>query len=118
MKKVIKIGVMSLEDFRKRTIAIAEGRYKPKAGEPKIWFTSLKSLAETLSEGNKALLDLIREEKPDSLAELAELTGRAVPNLSRTLRRMEQHGIVELQKVDHSIRPVVRAKSFEISARV
>ncbi len=118
MKKVIRIGVISLEDFRKRTIAIAEGRYKPKASEPKIWFTSLKSLAEILSEGNKELLDVIREEKPDSLAELAQLTGRAVPNLSRTLKRMEQHGIVELKKVDHTIRPVVRAESFEINARV
>ncbi|HEX7047928.1 MAG TPA: MarR family transcriptional regulator [Gammaproteobacteria bacterium] len=118
MKKIIRIGVMSLEDFRKRTIAIAGGKYKPKASEPKIWFASLKPLAAIFSEGNKELLAVIREEKPESLTDLAQLTGRTVPNLSRTLRRMEQHGIVELKKVGHSIRPVVRAKSFEISARV
>jgi len=118
MKKVIKVGVMSYEDFRKRTIDIAAGRYKPKANEPRIWFESLKSMAGVLSVSNRALLDVIRREKPVSLAELSQLTGRAVPNLSRTLRRMERHGIVELEKVDHSIRPVVRAESFEIKAHV
>lgn len=118
MKKVIKVGVMSLKDFQKRTIAIAEGRFKPKPGDPKIWFTSLRSLAELLSEGNQELLDIIRKEKPGSLAELSQLSGRAVPNLSRTLKRMEQHGIVELRKTDHAIRPVVKAARFEIHASV
>lgn len=118
MKKVIKVGVMPLDEFQKRTIAIAEGRYKPRASDPKIWFTSLRSLAELLSEGNQELLDVIRKEKPVSLAELSQLTGRAVPNLSRTLKRMEQHGIVELKKADHSLRPIVKAERFEIRASV
>lgn len=118
MKKIIKVGVMPYAEYRKRTIAIAAGQYKPKVGEPKIWFASLKSLAEVLSEGNKELLDVIREQKPVSLAALSQLTGRAVPNLSRTLKKMEQHGIVELRKSDHSVRPIVKAERFEISAFV
>jgi hypothetical protein len=28
--KVVKIGIMPLEDFKKRTIAIAKGEFKPK----------------------------------------------------------------------------------------
>lgn len=36
--KTIVIGVMSQEQIRARTFAIAKGDYKPRAGEPKIWF--------------------------------------------------------------------------------
>ena len=39
----MKIGVISREDYKKRTIAIARGEYKPKRGEPKIWFESVQS---------------------------------------------------------------------------
>ncbi len=54
--KVIRVGIMPLEAFKKRTIAIAKGEYKPKADEPKIWFPSMKSLAHILSEDNQELL--------------------------------------------------------------
>lgn len=53
MKK-IAIGIMSQEKIRERMLAIAKGDYKPKPGEPKIWFTSMKSLAEVLSDENRA----------------------------------------------------------------
>jgi len=65
------IGVMPQEQIRARAIAIANGEYKPKSGEPKIWFTSMKSVAEVLSDQKRALLKVIRETKPDSIAELA-----------------------------------------------
>mgnify|MGYP001146790848 CR=1 FL=1 len=48
--KTIVIGVMPQEQIRARAIAIAKGEYKPKPGEPKIWFTSMKSVAEVLSD--------------------------------------------------------------------
>ena len=82
--KTIVIGVMSQEQIRARTIAIAKGEYKPKPGEPKIWFTSMKSVAEVLSDQNRALLKVIRETNPDSMAVLAKTTGRQPGNLSRT----------------------------------
>lgn len=49
----------------------------------------MATMAAVLSEDNQALLRLIRDRQPKSLAELAELTGRQVPNLSRSLRMME-----------------------------
>ena len=66
--KTIVIGVMPQEHIRARAISIAKGEYKPKAGEPKIWFTSMKSVAEVLSDQNRALLKVIRETNPDSMA--------------------------------------------------
>jgi predicted transcriptional regulator len=64
--KAINIGIMPQEHIRQRLYAIANGTYKPKAGEPKIWFTSMRSLAEVLSE-NRALLKLIKESQPDCI---------------------------------------------------
>lgn len=47
---------MPQAQIRARILAIARGDYKPKATEPKIWFTSIRSLAEVLSDDNRALL--------------------------------------------------------------
>ena len=38
--KRIVIGIASETVIRQRVLAIARGEYKPKKGEPKIWFTS------------------------------------------------------------------------------
>ncbi len=96
--KIAIVGVMSLDDFKKHTIAIAKGEYKPQKDEPKIWFNSIKSLANVLSEENRHLLRLIIEQKPQSVSELEPLTGRKANNLLRTLRTMESYGFVTLKK--------------------
>ena len=92
------VGVMSFEDFKNYTIAIAKGEYKPQNNEPKIWFNSIKSLAQVLSEENRHLLKLIIEQKPKSISDLAPLTGRKANNLLRTLRMMEHYGLITLNK--------------------
>lgn len=92
------VGVMSFENFKDYTTAIAKGEYKPKKNEPKIWFNSIKSLAQVLSEENRHLLKLIIEQKPKSVSDLAPLTGRKSNNLLRTLRMMEHYGLVTLNK--------------------
>jgi predicted transcriptional regulator len=74
MKKIV-IGIMPQEKIRKRVVAIAKGAYKPKLGEPKVLFTSMKSLAEVLSDKNRALLAIIQESQPESIAGLAAITG-------------------------------------------
>ena len=114
--KTIVIGVMPQEQIRARAIAIAKDEYTPRAGEPKIWFTSMKSVAEVLSDQNRALLKVIRETNPDSLAVLAKATGRQPGNLSRTLKTMSRYGLVELQRERTHVRPVVKATEFKILA--
>ena len=113
-KKVLKIGILSQEDYKKRTIAIARGEYKPKKDEPKIWFESINSMAQVLSSENQKLLKVINEKKPTSLKELENATGRKSSNLSRTLKTMSRYGIVDLVKHDKSIKPVVKATDFEV----
>ena len=63
---VIKIGIAPQEKIRERALAIAKGEIKPKASDPKIWFTSTRSLSNALSDENRALLDVMRTAKPTS----------------------------------------------------
>jgi predicted transcriptional regulator len=95
--RTLHVGIASYEQMKARTLAIARGKYKPAAGEPKVWFTSTESFARILSDRNRALLGIIAESSPESLARLAELTGRKKSNLSRTLKTMEQYGFVQLK---------------------
>lgn len=96
--KTLKIGIASYKDMKDRTMAIASGKRKPQKGEPKVWFTSLESFARVLSDRNRKLLGLIVEKAPETIAELALLSGRAKSNLSRTLHTLEQYGLVHLEK--------------------
>jgi predicted transcriptional regulator len=94
----LKVGIASYEDYKKRTMAIARGHLKPAADDPKVWFTSMESFARVLSDRNRELLALIAVTKPSSMNELAEKTGRAPSNLSRTLHTMERFGLVRFEK--------------------
>ncbi len=114
--KPIVIGIMPQEKIRTRMLAIARGEYKPKPGEPKVWFTSMKSLAEVLSDENRALLKVINEKRPDSISALAEVTGRKPGNLSRTLKTMSHYGIVEMRREKRRVRPIANATEFRIVA--
>jgi predicted transcriptional regulator len=90
----LKVGIATLEQYKRRTLAIARGEYVPAPNEPKVWFQSLETMSQVLSDKNRALLGLIVETQPRSLSELAEKTGRAISNLSRTLKTMERYGLV------------------------
>lgn len=114
--KAIVIGIMPQEQIRQRILDIARGDYKPRPDEPRVWFTSMKSLAEVLSDDNRALLKVITETEPESISALAEFTGRKPGNLSRTLKTMSHYGIVELKREKNHVRPVAKATEFRIVA--
>lgn len=112
--KVMKVGIISKQDYIKRTIAIANGEYKPRKDEPKIWFDSIKSMAQVLGNENQELLRLIIGHKPDSLSELERISKRKKSNLSRTLKTLEKYGIVELTKNQGKLVPKVMATDFRV----
>jgi predicted transcriptional regulator len=114
--KALKIGILPQEKIRDRVLAIARGDFKPRSGDPKVWFTSMKSLAEVLSDDNRALLNIIRNTRPESVSSLAAATGRTPGNLSRTLKTMSNYGIVELRREKKLVRPIAKATEFQIIA--
>jgi predicted transcriptional regulator len=106
--KTLNVGIASYEDMKKRTMAIASGEYKPKRGEPKVWFPSLEAFAGVLSANNRELLQIIVDNQPESMAELAALSGRKPASLSRTLKSMARYGLVDLdRKQGRKVRPRV-----------
>ncbi|GHC10015.1 transcriptional regulator [Gemmobacter nanjingensis] len=94
----LKIGIADPEEMKARTMRIARGEEKPAPGDPTVWFASTMSFAKFLSPGNCDLLRIIHEQEPESLEELAQITGRAKSNLSRTLKAMAGYGLVRMEK--------------------
>jgi len=95
-------------------VGIRQPESSPPQGSetPSIWFPSLASLAAVLSDDNRRLLRLIHDKQPKSLTELAELSGRKVPNLSRTLKMMAHYGLVSLQRNVRDVQPTALATEF------
>jgi predicted transcriptional regulator len=125
-----KVG--TFEEFRAYTLAVARGERRVDPTEPKVWieptesregaappvgFNSLEAGAKLLSAKNRELLRLIAQEHPQSVSQLAALSGRAEQNVLRTLRKLTAAGIVRLDPGEgRAVRPVVAARKvhFEI----
>lgn len=115
--KTLKIGIMSRDEFCRYTTSIAKGEVKPAPDAPKVWFDSVESMAQVLSAKNRQLLYTIQETRPESLGQLARITGRRKESLSRTLSTMAAHGLVKLEKGPrNSLMPVPLADRFEVAA--
>ena len=112
MAQQMKIGIMSREDFKQHTIDIASGKVRRNDSDPTIWFESVESMAQILSTPNRELLKTIKENKPQSLTELAATSGRQISNLSRTLKNMERYGIIALVRDSGSVKPHVLVDKF------
>ncbi len=94
----LKVGIATYEEMKALTLAIARGQRRLAPNEPRVWFPSTESFAKLLSASNRDLLRVIAERTPASLEELAQLTGRRKPNLSRTLKTMANYGLVNLER--------------------
>jgi predicted transcriptional regulator len=94
--KTLKVGISTYAEMKARTLAVARSQYRV-ADEPRVWFTSTESFAKVLSAGNRELLRIISESAPGSIEELAQITGRAKSNLSRTLKTMAGYGLIRLE---------------------
>lgn len=114
MKKTMKIGIMPKDEFIAMTKAIAKGEYKPKPDDPKIWFESLQSMSQVLSNENRDLLSIIADNKPQSLKDLEILSGRKSSNLSRTLKTMQRYGFIDLVKIRKEVVPVVNVTNLKL----
>ena len=113
--QTLKVGIASCDAMKARTLAIAKGELKPKASDPKVWFTSPESFAKLLSNRNRSLLSVITETRPESLNELAARAGRTAGNLSRTLRMMERYGLARLHKGARGmVRPEVPYRDVQL----
>jgi len=81
------------------------------AATPKCWFdseetatkmlgrqNSAESMVKLLSKENLTLLQTIAETSPTSVRSLAEQTHRKESNLSRTLKKLQEAGIIDFEE--------------------
>jgi len=89
--------IRSLASVMEEMKAVARGEIPapPDAAEPT--FESIDVVARLLTPENRALLALIRDRKPQSVAALAQMSGRAQPNLTRTLAKLEAVGFITMK---------------------
>lgn len=100
-------------------VGIRSGPVSPDPGPiegPTVWFESWRQLAGVLSDENRQLLKTMCSAQPQTVAELAKLSGRAPSNLSRTLKNLQAHGLVRLHRANgaRSIRPEAIATEFMV----
>ncbi len=109
--KLVKESVME-STGRKRCVIGIRGQTPDPNYPVDIWFDSLKSIANVLSKENQHLLKVITEQQPQSVTELAELTGRAVSNVSRTLKTLGKYNLVEMQSAKKMLCPKTTHQDF------
>jgi predicted transcriptional regulator len=109
-----RFKIQSLDSLEREMRAVARGERPapPDAGRPT--FESVEALVRLLTPDNRQLLATIRDRKPQSVTELAELSGRAQPNLTRTLAKLEGAGFITMKAVGRRKAPRVAVKKIVV----
>ena len=106
--------IQSLRSLRDEMRSVARGEQAAPADAAMPSFNSVAAVVRLLTPENRALLAIIRDLKPKSVAELAEMSGRAQPNLTRTLAKMEAAGFVRMTAAGRSKAPSVTIKKIVV----
>jgi predicted transcriptional regulator len=89
--------IQSLASLEEEMRAVARGERPAPVDGAKPSFNSVEALVRLLTPENRQLLAIIRDRKPRSVADLAEMAGRSQPNLTRTLAKLEAAGLITMQ---------------------
>ncbi len=90
--------IIGHRELRDEMLAVASGRKPAPADAGDRSFESVEALMRLLTPENRKLLAIIRDRKPQSIAELSAFSGRAAPNLTRTLAKLEAAGFVRMNE--------------------
>lgn len=102
--------VQSLRALHGEMKAVARGERHAPSDASKPSFNSVEAVVRLLTTDNRRLLALIRDRKRESVAELAAMTGRAQPNPTRTLAKLESAGFIRMKSVGRRKAPSVSVK--------
>ena len=106
--------VQSLRGLRDEMKAVARGARRAPSDASRPSFDSVEAVVRLLTPDNRRLLALIRDRKPASVAELVALTGRAQPNLTRTLAKLEAAGFITMKTIGRRKTPSVAVKRIVV----
>lgn len=106
--------IQHLRSLRAEMKAVAHGERPAPHAADKPSFNSVDAVVRLLTSDNRRLLALIRDRKPQSVAELVEITERAQPNLTRTLAKLEAAGFIRMTTVGRRKAPSVVVKRIVV----
>lgn len=100
----------SLADLREemRGVARGERQASPLPAAP---------LLAALSRDALDLLGVLLRERPATVTELAALTGRAQPNVSRSLQMLARHRLIRLVREGREVRPEPIATALHVDLK-
>jgi predicted transcriptional regulator len=104
--------IQNLTSLEREMRAVARGERSAPADAAKPSFNSVAALVRLLTPENRHLLALIRDRKPRSVAELVQMTGRAQPNLTRTLAKLEAAGFIRTKAIGRRKAPSAAIKKI------
>jgi predicted transcriptional regulator len=107
-----KHKVQNLRSLRNEMKSVARGERPAPADAAKPSFNSVDAVVRLLTPENRALLAIIRDRKPQSVAE--QMSGRAQPNLTRTLAKLESAGFITMKAVGRRKAPSVAIKKIVV----
>lgn len=97
----------SLSELREEMRAVARGEGKPSP-------LPAAPLLAALSREALDLLGVVLRERPATVADLVTRTGRAQPNVSRSLQQLAGHGLIRLEREGREVRPVPVAREVRV----
>lgn len=108
--------IQKLASLREQMKAVARGERKAPRDAGQASFNSVEAMARLLTADNRRLLAIIRDERPSSVAALAERSGRSQPNVTRTLNKLEAIGFITMRTIGRRKAPkaVIRRVTVEI----
>ena len=71
-------------------------------------------LLAALSPEALELLSVMLQEHPASIADVVRLTGRAQPNVSRSLQQLATYGLVRLVRTGREVRPEPLVRTLQV----
>src|SRR5437660_9473716 len=113
-KTMAKAKIQNLRSLREEMKAVARGERPAPADAWKPSFNSVDAVVRLLTPENRQFLAIIRDRKPQSVAELVEMSGRAQPNLTRTLAKMASAGFITMKAVGRRKAPSVAVKKIVV----
>lgn len=88
-----------------RAVARSERAPSPRPAAP---------LLAALSSEALELLGVVLQERPASIADVVRLTGRAQPNVSRSLQQLAGYGLVRLVRAGREVRPEPLVRTLQV----
>jgi predicted transcriptional regulator len=106
--------IQSLDSLEREMRAVARGERPAPADAADPTFNSIDAVVRLLTPENRKLLAVIRDRKPKSVSDLAQMTGRAQPNLTRTLAKLEAAGFITMKAVGRRKAPSAAIRKITV----